>query len=192
MISAHFLKMCFSFCYIIVFVTFYFINCLLVFIVFFVILSLWANTLSRCHTHSRSTLLGALYECYRTGLTLLSEQPQFFTTWILWDSVPCSHDTIASFLHVCQRHLHANLPFSHIPKVFYWIWIRWLRRPRKNIELTVLFMKPVWDYFCFVTWCIIMLEVAIRRWVHCGHEGMHMVSNNTQIGCAIHVMIDWY
>ena len=35
-----------------------------------------------------------------------------------------------------------------------------------------------------------MLEVAIRRWIYCGHEGMHMVSNITQIGCGIQAMID--
>ncbi len=29
-----------------------------------------------------------------------------------------------------------------------------------------MFTKPVWDYLSFVTWCIILLEVAIRRWVH--------------------------
>ncbi len=33
--------------------------------------------------------------------------------------------------------------------------------------------------------CIILLEVAIRRWVNCSHKGMDMVSNNTQIGCGI-------
>ncbi len=40
-----------------------------------------------------------------------------------------------------------------------------------------MFKKPVWDYLSFVTWCIILLEVAIRRWVHCCHKGMDMVSN---------------
>ncbi len=34
----------------------------------------------------------------------------------------------------------------------------------------------------FVTWCIILLEVAIRRWVHWSDKGMDMVSNNTQVG----------
>ncbi len=29
-----------------------------------------------------------------------------------------------------------------------------------------MFKKPVWDDLSFVTWCIILLEVAIRRWVH--------------------------
>ncbi len=46
----------------------------------------------------------------------------------------------------------------------------------------VMFKKPVWDDLSFVTWCIILLEVAIRRWVHCSHKGMDMVSNNTQVG----------
>ncbi len=39
--------------------------------------------------------------------------------------------------------------------------------------------KPVWDDLSFVTWCIILLEVIIRRCVHCSHKGMDMVSNNT-------------
>ncbi len=42
-----------------------------------------------------------------------------------------------------------------------------------------MFNKPVGDDLSFVTWCIILLEVAIRRWVHCSHKGMDMVSNNT-------------
>ncbi|XP_078021824.1 uncharacterized protein LOC144461887 [Epinephelus lanceolatus] len=34
---------------------------------------------------------------------------------------------------------------------------------------------------CRFVSCTSMMEVAIRRWVHCGHEGMDTVSNNTQI-----------
>ncbi len=34
-------------------------------------------------------------------------------------------------------------------------------------------------------WCIILLEVAIRRWVHCSQKGMDVVSNNTQVGCGV-------
>ncbi len=34
-----------------------------------------------------------------------------------------------------------------------------------------MFKKPVWDDLSFVAWCIILLEVAIRRWVHCSHKG---------------------
>ncbi len=33
-----------------------------------------------------------------------------------------------------------------------------------------MFKKPVWDDLSFVTWCIILLEVAIRRWIHCSHK----------------------
>ncbi len=36
-----------------------------------------------------------------------------------------------------------------------------------------MFKKPVWHDLSFVTWCIILLEVAIRRWVHCSHKGMN-------------------
>ncbi len=32
--------------------------------------------------------------------------------------------------------------------------------------------------------CIILLEVH-QKMVHCSHEGMDMVSNNTQVGCGI-------
>ncbi len=32
---------------------------------------------------------------------------------------------------------------------------------------------------------IILLEVAIRRWVHCSHKGMDMLGNNTQVGCGV-------
>ncbi len=46
-------------------------------------------------------------------------------------------------------------------------------------------LKPVWYDLSFVTWCIILLEVVIRRWVHCNHKGMDMVSNNTEVGCGV-------
>ncbi len=48
-----------------------------------------------------------------------------------------------------------------------------------------MFKKPVWDDLSFVKWCIILLEVAIRRWVHCSYKGMDMISNNTQVGCGV-------
>lgn len=35
--------------------------------------------------------------------------------------------------------------------------------------------------FYFVTLRVNMLEAAIRRWVHCSHEGMEMLSNNTHV-----------
>ncbi len=50
-----------------------------------------------------------------------------------------------------------------------------------------MFKKPVRDDWSFVTWCIILLEVSLRRWVHCSHKGMDMVSNNTQVGCGVFI-----
>ena len=99
---------------------------------------------------------------------------------------PYFHESITQLLQICRLHIHdANLPFHHIPKVFYWIEIWWLWRPLEYSELIVMFKKPVWDDLSFVTWHVILLEVAIRRWVHCGHKGMDIVSNNTQVGCGV-------
>ena len=33
--------------------------------------------------------------------------------------------------------------------------------------------------------CDMACYSAIKRWVHCGHKGMDMVSNNTQVGCGV-------
>lgn len=49
--------------------------------------------------------------------------------------------------------------------------------------------KPVWDDICFVTWSVIQLKVAIRRWAHGGHKEMYMDSNNTQVGCDVKTML---
>ncbi len=67
----------------------------------------------------------------------------------------------------------------------YWIEIWWLWRPFELSEVIVMLKKTVWDKLSFVAWCIILLEVAIRRWVHCSRKGMDMVSNNTQVGCGV-------
>jgi len=41
------------------------------------------------------------------------------------------------------------------------------------MELIVIFKKPIWNYSSFVTWCIILLEVAIKGWVHGGLRDGH-------------------
>ena len=103
----------------------------------------------------------------------------------LRDFGPYWHDSITQLLQICRLHIYdANLPFHHISKVLYWIEIWWQWRPLEYSELIVMFKKPVWDGVSFVTWCIILLEEAIRRCVNCGHKGMDMVSSNTQVGCG--------
>ena len=57
-------------------------------------------------------------------------------------------------------------------------------KPLKNTHTGFMKMTISSDGFCFVSWCTIMLEVAIRRWVCCVLVGMYMVSNNAQIGCG--------
>ena len=79
-----------------------------------------------------------------------------------WDSVHGSMIASHNFRNLSAE--HSCILLFHIPKEVYWIQIQWLGRLLKIIELYVMFMKPVWDDFCFVTWCIIILDVAIRRW----------------------------
>ena len=47
-----------------------------------------------------------------------------------------------------------------------------------------MFKKPVWDDMSFVTYCIILLEVATRRWLHCGHKGMELAK-------LVHFRVEW-
>ncbi len=99
----------------------------------------------------------------------------------LRDFGPYWHDCIMQLLQICWLHIHdVNLLFHHIPNTLYWIEIWWLWRPFKYNELIVMFKKPVWDDLSFLTWHVILLEVATTRWVHYGHKGRDMVSINTQ------------
>ncbi len=56
---------------------------------------------------------------------------------------------------------------------FFWVCMVILRTAdgkKKSLFLIFMFKKP-WalkkNDLSFVTWCIILLEVSIRRWVHC-------------------------
>lgn len=49
-----------------------------------------------------------------------------------------------------------------------------------------------WSQWSFVTWSVILLKGSIRRWVHCAQKGVNMVSNNTQVGCGVWTMFNWY
>lgn len=51
---------------------------------------------------------------------------------------------------------------------------------RALVNSLSLYKRPVWDDLSFVTWCIIQLQAATRRWLHCGYKGTDMFSNNTQ------------
>ncbi len=95
---------------------------------------------------------------------------------------PYWHDSITQ---ICRLYIQdVNLSFHHIPKLLYWIEIWWLWRPFEESELIVMFKKPVWDDLSFVT-VYYLAGSSIRRWVHCSHKGMDMVSNNTQVGCGV-------
>lgn len=40
--------------------------------------------------------------------------------------------------------------------------------------------------------CVILLKAAIKRWENCGHKGMEMVGNNTQVRRDIYMMLTKY
>jgi len=61
----------------------------------------------------------------------------------------------------------------------------WLWRAFDFSELIAMFDKPGFDVFDMV---VILLEVAIRRWVDIG---MDIVSNNTRVGRGILMMPNW-
>lgn len=59
----------------------------------------------------------------------------------------------------------------------FWIWIDiwWVCKYKR------------WYKLCDIAWRLasVLLEIAIRRWVQCGHKEMDMIRNDTQVGCDI-------
>lgn len=128
------------------------------------------------HIHSLNTIgYTLLLPCW----TVSSSWHQFIKEMkiFLWDFGPYWHNIIR-LLQFCWLHIHANLPFHHIPKVL--CWICWLWRLFECSELIVIFRKPVTSVTSFI-----LLESSIRRCVHCGHKDMKMVCTNTQEGCRV-------
>lgn len=90
------------------------------------------------------------------------------------DSGPYWHDGITQLLQIRWLHVHESPVLSH-PKgsIIDWklvileaIWAQWTCR-----------VQEVWDDLTFGTWRVILLEAAIRIWVHCGHKRMDMFCN---------------
>lgn len=124
-----------------------------------------------------------------TPLPLLPEQLQFLVLWIpqdfgyIWENL---RFWLSGF---SATHLCCKFPVLPQPKD---VRLDSDHMTGELTELSVMFMKPVWDNLCFLTWCIIMPEAAVIRWVHCGHKGIFMVSNHTHICCCIQMKLDWY
>ena len=47
------------------------------------------------------------------------------------------------------------------------------------------FHKNKFETMSFVTWRVILPDVAMRRWLHCGHKGMDVVSCSIQVDCGV-------
>ena len=75
----------------------------------------------------------------------------------LRDFSPYWHDCITQLLQIYPLRIHdVNLPFHHIPKMLYWI--------------EICDFRGHWRKVNSLSWCIILLEVAIRGWVHCDQK----------------------
>ncbi len=103
----------------------------------------------------------------------------------LRDGGPYWHDSITQLLQICRLHIHdVNLSFHHIPKCSIGLRsgdcgghlskVNSLSCSRNQSEM-------IWALWHGALSC----WKYIRRWVHCSHKGMDMVSNNTQVGCGI-------
>lgn len=98
-------------------------------------------------------------------------------------SDPLVHIDVAASHTSCRfvsrtRTMSCLLPGPKGALLNFYVW-----RSFKSSEFIVTFKNPVWDDLNFVTWCVILLEVAIIRCVHCGHKGVYVVSSSTWVGC---------
>ncbi len=104
----------------------------------------------------------------------------------LRDFGPYWHDSITQLLQIYRLHIHdANLPVPTHPKaaLLDWdlvtveaIWVKWTHC---HVQETSLRRFEICDMVHYPA------GSSIRRWVHCSHKGMDMVSNNTQVGCGV-------
>lgn len=94
-----------------------------------------------------------MYTSLLPGWTHFCLHSCFSSTWhrfnaaqeiLVRDFSPFSPDIITQLLHNCLLHIHdGNLLLLHLPKVLYWLKIRWLWKSFVCRDLTVMFRKPV-------------------------------------------------
>ncbi len=102
----------------------------------------------------------------------------------LRDFGPYWHDSITQLLQICCRSMIRISRSTTSQSCFIGLRSCDCRGHLSKVN-SLSCSRNMKDDLSFVAWCIILLEVAIRRWVHCSHKGMDMVSNNTQVGCGI-------
>lgn len=86
------------------------------------------------------------------------------------DSTSCwkSSSEILAHIDTTASHtadLSATCPWCESPLRSLWLW-----KSVEDSDLNAMFKKPVWLIWAFLTYPVILLEAAIRRWVHCAHK----------------------
>ncbi len=104
----------------------------------------------------------------------------------LRDFGPYWHESITRLLQICRLHIHGcESPVPPHPKdaLLDWdlvnveaIWVKWTHC---HVQETSLRWFELCDMVHYPA------GSSIRRWEHCSHKGMDMVSNNTQVGCGV-------
>ncbi len=162
----------------------------------YVYIYIYIHTHTHTHTHSltghfiRYTLLvlGWTPFCLQNCLNSSWHRFNKVLETFLRDFGPYWHDSITQLLQICRLHnqyIYGTGISRSTTSQRCSIGLRSGDCGDHLSKVNSLSKKPVWDDLSFVTWCIILLEVVIRRWEHCSHKGMDMVSNNTQVDCGI-------
>jgi len=145
------------------------------------------NTLTLYKVHLASTGLDPF--CLQNSLKSLWHRFNKVLETFLGDFGPYWHDSITQLLQICRLHIHnVNLPFHHISKVLYWteIWWLWSHLSTVNsLSCSRNQFEMIWALWHGAISC----WKQHQKMVHCGHKGMDMVSNNTQVGCGISMML---
>lgn len=102
----------------------------------------------------------------------------------------CTHLEPIWISFCLQNHLSSDKEFDDILEAFFWnvdACIGWLHHHGKRglygTEIFwiggghfntgkpfAMFHQSIWHYFLYVTWCIVLLEVVTKWWVHCSYK----------------------
>lgn len=101
-------------------------------------------------------------------------------------------DSVTQLLQIYWLHIHHNLLKLH-PKgtLVDWnlvtvedIWVHWTHC---HVQDTSLCWSELWDIVCYPAGRThLLMEAAMRRWVHCGHKGTVMAS---MVGCGVSTLL---
>lgn len=123
----------------------------------------------------KGTVLGQMQPCYPMTTNMRSS----------CRSIKYKTTIIRQFAELCMKR-QTHMAYTHQPLLGTRVLILCgINSTGSGHMSAVNSLKHVWHDLSFVTWYVFLLEAAIRRWEHCGHNGMDTVNNNTHPGCGL-------